>query len=480
VCVCVSFFFLSLSLQLNDIPEASDVQVEMEEDSQLVITLIGTDKDVSDRPALVAEIIDLPLAGTLFQFEEGGERNEEISSSFTPLSDAGVFNVETQQMEFRVLFVPAQDGFGSPYASFTYQVSDGKLSSLSALVTVDVTPVNDAPEVVEGGEGIRVESNTDFLISLLNFMNDVDQDITVPIITVLPEPPVFLYQTPNAASQAKRQQQQRAAHDHARVGRDHFDDVQVAQRRGPVIDQVPTIVTDVDGRVIMATALPAGENTGEATFSMMFTDGVDSSEETEVSIAINRFEGTNPSQFDESWHEGAAVGVGLGGVIFSLITAAFIMWRYNKPKHDADDYMDVDFNPDEFEEQDDHDTHLEDQRLKHLKPRGPLEELLLEENLAVVLALTQVIDMADADRFARSLVNIFEHHGRQNGNTSTSTHTHNYTRQLFLIVKYAQYTSSSAIFGCLVCCLIPCYSLRLSAFLCVVSSMFILPPLLLP
>mmetsp|Transcript_15903 Transcript_15903/g.40714 ORF Transcript_15903/g.40714 Transcript_15903/m.40714 type:complete len:3398 (+) Transcript_15903:1469-11662(+) len=419
-CSAVSTVTINL-IPLNDIPEAIDVQVELPEDSQLVITLLGTDKDLADRRVLTAEIIDIPQEGTLYQFDENGERNEEISSSFTPLSDSGVFNEATQQMEFRVMFVPAQNGFGSPYTSFTYQVNDGKLSSLSATVSVDVTPVNDAPGVVEGGEGIRVESDTDFVINLLNFVQDVDEDITVPIITALPAAPVALFQMPPSA-QTSNTKQARVLHDEhshsssssssSRLStRHHLGDVALEQRRGALIDQVPTMVTDVLGRVIMATALQDGENTGDALFGVRFTDGLDTSPDTNVSIAINRFEGSNPKQFNEPWHEGAAVAIGLGGVIISLLAAAFIMWRYNKPKHDADDYMDVDFNPDEFEEQDDHDAHLEDQRLKHLKPRGPLEELLLEENLAVVLALAQVIDMADADRFARSLVNIFEHHG---------------------------------------------------------------------
>ena len=41
-------------------------------------------------------------------------------------------------------FAPDQDANGDDYASFQFQVSDGKEYSADAQMTVDVTPVNDA------------------------------------------------------------------------------------------------------------------------------------------------------------------------------------------------------------------------------------------------------------------------------------------------------------------------------------------------
>ena len=45
----------------------------------------------------------------------------------------------------KLTFVPDSNENGSPYATFTYQVSDGSLYSNTATVTINVTAVNDAP-----------------------------------------------------------------------------------------------------------------------------------------------------------------------------------------------------------------------------------------------------------------------------------------------------------------------------------------------
>ncbi len=50
----------------------------------------------------------------------------------------------------KLTFVPDGDENGSPYATFKYTVSDGALSSNEATVTINVTPVNDAPTVTPG------------------------------------------------------------------------------------------------------------------------------------------------------------------------------------------------------------------------------------------------------------------------------------------------------------------------------------------
>lgn len=61
----------------------------------------------------------------------------------TPISTVPT---QIEDEDFKIVFTPAQDENGSPYATFTVVARDDKTGvSAPAVVTVDVTPINDAP-----------------------------------------------------------------------------------------------------------------------------------------------------------------------------------------------------------------------------------------------------------------------------------------------------------------------------------------------
>ncbi len=75
------------------------------------------------------KIASLPGLGVLFQCEDG-RRGAGISEPNTIVTDS----------EHRVIFFPAVNGYGSPYASFGRIASDGQLESRPAVVTVTILP----------------------------------------------------------------------------------------------------------------------------------------------------------------------------------------------------------------------------------------------------------------------------------------------------------------------------------------------------
>ena len=80
-----------------------------------------------DGDPIVVKIGTLPGAGTLYQYE-GGSRGPAIT-----VPDA----VVTDTLR-RVIFAPAADRVGRPYAIFSYRAEDGIATSAAATVTVNV------------------------------------------------------------------------------------------------------------------------------------------------------------------------------------------------------------------------------------------------------------------------------------------------------------------------------------------------------
>jgi len=105
---------LDVSIFFNDIPIAEDQEVTTAEDTLIEITLVGT--DIEGDPLEYA-IVDLPSNGEV----------------------ALVGNAAT--------YTPDLNFNGTD--SFTFKVNDGELDSNMAVVTITVTPVNDAPVAVE-------------------------------------------------------------------------------------------------------------------------------------------------------------------------------------------------------------------------------------------------------------------------------------------------------------------------------------------
>jgi len=121
---------------LNTAPTATPQTVGTNEDTDVTITLAGTDPE-SDPLSFTIE--SLPTDGKLYQTADGTTRGAQITTVPTAVTDASD----------RVIFVPDADENGTPYATFTFSASDGSLSSSAATVTVNVTPVADPPTIVD-------------------------------------------------------------------------------------------------------------------------------------------------------------------------------------------------------------------------------------------------------------------------------------------------------------------------------------------
>ena len=121
---------------VNQAPTANAQSVTTLEDTSKLITLTGSDPEASP---LSFTITSLPAAGKLYKGNSTAAA-DEITSVPTTLAGA------------TVTYVPAANESGSPYTTFKFRVNDGSLNSPEATVTVNVTPVNDAPAGTDGTE----------------------------------------------------------------------------------------------------------------------------------------------------------------------------------------------------------------------------------------------------------------------------------------------------------------------------------------
>ena len=133
---------VTLDLQpVNDAPVAGDDSFTTKEDTFLSGTVAANDSDV-DGGALVYSLVGGPIAGLTF--------NPDGTFSYAPpLNSNGV-------------------------VTFDYQVDDGKGGTDTATVTINVTPVNDAP--VAGDDTFITNEDTPFADTVAANDSDVDGD----------------------------------------------------------------------------------------------------------------------------------------------------------------------------------------------------------------------------------------------------------------------------------------------------------------
>ena len=118
---------------VNDVPTAADNTVTTNEDE--AHTFVASEfnfADVDGDSLDHVTIATLPATGTL-----------TLSGSAVDAGD----DIAANQIE-NLVYTPVANGNGDPYTSFTFTVNDGTANSASSYtMTVDVTPVNDAPVV---------------------------------------------------------------------------------------------------------------------------------------------------------------------------------------------------------------------------------------------------------------------------------------------------------------------------------------------
>jgi uncharacterized lipoprotein len=124
--------------------------------------------DVDSGDALAAiTITGLPTDGKIFV-----DNTELTSTNLASLgADISKADIDAGKVRFR----PDADENGTGYATFTYTVSDGTASSGAATMTVNVTPVNDAP-VVSAITATKTENDSSFVTNLTAGQTDPDGD----------------------------------------------------------------------------------------------------------------------------------------------------------------------------------------------------------------------------------------------------------------------------------------------------------------
>lgn len=142
-------------------PVAVAQTVSLVEDTAAVIDLNGTD-DNGD--TLTAYISTLPASGSLYQYVSG-TTGAQISSINTLVSDP----------DMKVIYIPVADGSGAGYGNFQFVVADQVKNSLPSVVTVNVTPVNDAPVGVSESYAINEGATLNVAAPGL-LANDTDAD----------------------------------------------------------------------------------------------------------------------------------------------------------------------------------------------------------------------------------------------------------------------------------------------------------------
>ncbi|MHC5071265.1 MAG: Ig-like domain-containing protein, partial [Planctomycetota bacterium] len=145
---------------VQDAPTAADKTVTTNEDTGYTFAAADfgfSDVDAGDSLTKI-QITNLESAGTLKLSGADVTLNQEIL-----VADIG-----------NLVFTPAQDANGTSYDSFDFKVHDGtEYSAIANTITVDVTPVQDAPTAVNSGVTTNEDAVYTFSASDFNFA-DVD------------------------------------------------------------------------------------------------------------------------------------------------------------------------------------------------------------------------------------------------------------------------------------------------------------------
>ncbi len=127
---------------VNDNPDAIDDSITTNEDTAVIITVLTNDMDVD---------------GDMLT----------VDNATNPASGSVIVNVDET-----ITYTPNPDYNGSD--SFSYTISDGNGGSDTALVTITMTPVNDAPDAVD--DTAVTDEDIAITVTVLANDNDVDGD----------------------------------------------------------------------------------------------------------------------------------------------------------------------------------------------------------------------------------------------------------------------------------------------------------------
>jgi hypothetical protein len=126
---------------VNDPPISTNDSVTSNEDAVYYFNVsdFGTYSDIENNPLAKVQITTLPSLGTL-EYNNGTSWVSALNAEITPDLLTGTSATS------KLRYTPPANAFGSPFTGFGFKVSDGTDYSLSSYtVTINITPVNDAP-----------------------------------------------------------------------------------------------------------------------------------------------------------------------------------------------------------------------------------------------------------------------------------------------------------------------------------------------
>ncbi|MEO5347547.1 MAG: tandem-95 repeat protein, partial [Magnetococcus sp. YQC-9] len=158
---------------VNDAPIAASKGLTLTEDGRLTLQASDfgfADLDGGDALASV-KITTLPKAGTLW-LDANQNNTLDAGESLSQNATVTVAEIGGGQL----LYSPAANASGTNHDSIGFTVSDGALFSTAATLTVDVTPVNDAPDAVNDTAPSTNEDTAKTFERSLLLGNDSDPD----------------------------------------------------------------------------------------------------------------------------------------------------------------------------------------------------------------------------------------------------------------------------------------------------------------
>ena len=145
---------------VNDVTAANNTVTTNEDTAHTFAASEFNFADVDSDSLDHVTIATLPATGTLTLSGSAVEEGDDIAAN---------------QIE-NLVYTPVANGNGDPYTSFTFTVNDGTADSASSYtMTVDVTPVNDAPTAANNTVTTNEDTAHTFAASEFNFA-DVDSD----------------------------------------------------------------------------------------------------------------------------------------------------------------------------------------------------------------------------------------------------------------------------------------------------------------
>ena len=155
-------------VHFNRAPAATAQSGSTDEDTAKTITLSGSDPDSN---SLTYTITSLPANGTLY---DGG----------TPITSVGPSGYVLSGNQ--VSYLPDANYNGPD--SFAFKTSDGSLDSSTATVSLDVTPVDDAPVAHDDHSPSTVENAPPITIDLRPLVSDVETSTAYLAYTIVSGP----------------------------------------------------------------------------------------------------------------------------------------------------------------------------------------------------------------------------------------------------------------------------------------------------